>query len=108
MTRTTISTFAVLVFTAATARAQVTRIEIASRTTVANPPPGAAGAYENLRGRIHGEVDPADRRNRIIQDLDLAPRNERGKVEYVATFSLMKPVDGTNASGLLMYSVVNR
>jgi len=108
MTRPTISTFAVLVFTAATSSAQVTRIEIASRTTVTNPPPGAAGAYENLRGRIYGEVDPADRRNRIIQDLDLAPRNQNGKVEYVATFSLMKPVDNAKASGVLMYSVVNR
>ena len=51
---------------------------------------------------------PADRRNRIIQDLDLAPRNQNGKVEYVATFSLMAPVDRSKASGVLMYSVVNR
>jgi hypothetical protein len=99
---------AFLVCSAATASAQVTRLEIATRTSVAGGPFGNAGAYENIRGRIYGEVDPADRRNTIIQDLDLAPRNPKGKVEYVATFSLMKPVDGAKASGVLMYSVVNR
>jgi alpha/beta hydrolase family protein len=102
------TTVAFLLFSALTANAQVTRIEIATRTPVAGGPFGQAGAYENLRGRIYGEVDPADRRNRIIQDIDLAPKNQRGKVEYVATFSLMKPVDGAKASGVLMYSVVNR
>ena len=69
---------------------------------------GAAGPYEIIRGRIHGEVDPADRRNAIIQDLSLAPRNARGRVEYVATFALAKPVDLAKASGVLIYSVVNR
>ena len=64
--------------------------------------------YEIIRGRIHGEVDPADRRNAIIQDLALAPRNARGRVEYVATFALAKPVDLAKASGVLIYSVVNR
>jgi hypothetical protein len=104
-----VSAIAALLLLVATAvNAQVTRLEITSRTPVAGGPFGRAGAYENIRGRIYGEVDPADRRNRIIQDLDLAPRNQRGKVEYVATFGLMKPVDGSKASGVLLYSVVNR
>jgi hypothetical protein len=89
--------------------AQVTRLEITSREPVAGGQSfGNAGPYENIRGRIHGEVDPKDRRNRIIQDIDLAPRNARGRVEYVATFSLMKPVDLSKSSGVLFYSVVNR
>ena len=48
------------------------------------------------------------RRTPLITDIKLAPRNARGKVEYVATFSLMKPIDMTQSSGVLMYSVVNR
>ena len=56
----------------------------------------------------HGEVDPRDPHNRIIQDLDLAPRNARGQVEYVATFALARPVDPAKASGVLIYQVVNR
>jgi hypothetical protein len=89
--------------------AQVTRLEITSRTPAPGAPvSGAAPTYETIRGRVHGEVDPSDRRHRIIQDLALAPRNARGRVEYVATFSMMKPVDASRASGVLVYTVVNR
>jgi hypothetical protein len=93
---------------AASGRAQVVRLEITSRSEVPGGPFGPAGEYETLRGRVHGEIDPSDPRNRIIQDLDLAPRNARGRVEYVATFSLMRPIDPTKASGVLSYYVVNR
>ena len=61
-----------------------------------------------IRGRIHGEVDPSDPHNRIIQDIDLAPRNARGRVEYVATFALASPLDRSKTSGVLVYQVVNR
>ena len=70
---------------------------------VAGPAVGAAGSYEILRGRVHGEVDPTDRRNAIIQDVPLAPRNGQGRAEYVATFALARPVDlaGVGHAGLL-------
>jgi hypothetical protein len=91
------------------AGAQVTRLEITSREPAAGGRTyGDAGAYETIRGRVHGELDPSDRRNQIIQDLSLAPRNARGRVEYVATFSMMKPVDAARSSGVLVYTVVNR
>ena len=100
---------AVLLLTASTVGAQVTRLDITSRDEVAGGQPfGSAGPYVNVRGRAHGEIDPRDRRNRIIQDIDLAPRNPRGRVEYVATFSLMMPADLAKSSGVLVYSVVNR
>ena len=99
----------VLAGTASHASAQVARIEVLSREPMAaGQAVGAAGPYEIVRGRVHGEVDPADRRNTIIQDLPLAPRNARGRAEYVATFALAKPVDLARASGVLIYSVVNR
>ena len=92
------------------ASAQVMRLEIVSRSPApaAAQGNGAVAPYEILRGRIHGEVDPRDPHNRIIQDLDLAPRNARGKVEYVATFALARPIDLAKASGVLIYQVVNR
>jgi hypothetical protein len=94
---------------AASASAQVVRLEITSREPMnAGQPAGAAGPFELIRGRIHGEVDPRDRHNAIIQDLDLAPKNVRSKVEYVATFALAKPIDLTKASRVLLYQVVNR
>ena len=90
---------------ASRADAQVVRLEVQSREPMKT---GAAGQFEVIRGLIHGEVDPADRRNAIIQDLKLAPKNARGRVEYVATFALAKPLDLSRASGVLVYSVVNR
>jgi hypothetical protein len=95
------------------AAAHVTRFEILRVEPVAPArggpaPAGTAGPFERLSGRVHGELDPADPRNAVITDLALAPRNARGRVEYVATFSLVKPVDMSRASGVLLYSVVNR
>ena len=49
----------------------------------------------------------ARRANRIIQDIDLG-KDADGKVRYVATFVLTKPVDMTKASGLLWHEVPNR
>ena len=61
-------------------------------------------AYEMLRGAIHGEVDPTRSAQRAsFRTSTLAPRNARGRVEYVATFSLAKPIDLTSASGVLIY-----
>ncbi len=92
-----------------TVRADVIRLEILSRQPANDGRPvGTIGEFEILRGKIHGEIDPADPHNKDIQDLALAPRNERGKVAYVATFALAKPVDMTKAARVLLYQVVNR
>ena len=102
-------TVAIGVCAANSVAAQVVRIEIVSRTPAASGQSfGTAGPYEILRGRIHGAADPRDPHNAIIQDLALAPVNGRQRVEYVATFALAKPVDMSKASGVLIYTVVNR
>src|SRR6478672_7642272 len=49
--------------------------------------------YEKLTGHAYGELDPKLPGNAIITDLQLAPRNARGMVEYVATVTIIKPVD---------------
>jgi hypothetical protein len=70
------------------AGAQVLRMQVITREPAASGQAfGAAGAYEIIRGRIVGEVDPGDPHNAIIQDLQLAPRNARGRVEYTASRS---------------------
>jgi len=69
---------------------------------------GKAGQYEKIVGRAYGELDPKDSHNTIIQDIQLAPRNSSGMVEYVATFTLVKPVDMAKANNVLLYEVVNR
>ncbi len=69
---------------------------------------GRAGQYERLVGRFYGELDPRDSHNEIVNDILLAPRNGRGKVEYSATFTLLRPLDPARTSGILWYEVPNR
>src|SRR5262245_43051138 len=69
---------------------------------------GEVGVYETLTGLVHGEIDPKDPHNQIITDIDLAPRNAHGMVEYTATFTLQKPVNLAGANGVLLYCVPNR
>jgi Alpha/beta hydrolase domain len=68
---------------------------------------GDAGAYEQISGRAFGELDPNDPLNKPIQDIELA-KDADGKVRYVATFVLTKPVDINKASGLMWHDVPNR
>ena len=83
-------------------QAQITRL-VVERTEAL----GQDG-YQKLRGHAYGEVDPRLPLNAIITDLELAPRNARGMVEYVATFTIIKPADMANASGVMLYFVPNR
>src|SRR6202521_978025 len=69
---------------------------------------GDAGQYETLAGRAFGELDPDDPHNVVITDIRLAPRNAAGKVDYIATFYLVKPIDMSLSSHLLWHDVPNR
>lgn len=87
----------------------VSRITITSRAPAFTGQSfGTVGAYEIIRGIASGEIDPVDRRNAVITDLEFAPRNANGLVEYRTTFTVMKPVDMSQAAGVLFYNVVNR
>ena len=99
---------------ASLAEARVTRIEI---TSVESPtfegrsfgPNGAVGAYEKLRGRAYGELDPADPKNAVITDIELAPRNPAtGKVEYSMDIYILRPVDLQKGNRKVYMEVNNR
>src|ERR1700741_1322808 len=96
-----------LLICAAGAHARVTRVVVEKRESPAfgGQTFGKAGAYEILSGRFYGEIDPKDPHNGIINDIQFAPRNARGRVEYEATFSLAKPIDMSKSNGLLYYTV---
>ena len=83
--------------------ARVVRVVVENRES-----PDYAKGYERLSGHFFGELDPSDAPNAIINDIRLAPKNPRGKVEYSATFTLFRPVDAAKASGVLWYEVPNR
>ena len=69
---------------------------------------GQIGTYQRLSGHVYGELDPKSPLNSIITDLEFAPRNAKGMVEYSATFSIAIPADLSKASGVLFYEVPNR
>lgn len=90
------------------AHARITRIVIDEAAPFVEPV-GAkpAMAYEMVAGRAFGELDPKLPGNAIIQDIELA-KDADGKVRYVATFVVYKPVDMSRASGLMWHDVPNR
>ena len=90
--------------------ARVTRLVIEQKQSPAYDGKvfGSVGQYEILTGKAYGELDPKDPHNTIITDLQFAPRNARGMVEYVATFMLVKPLDMAKANGVLLYAVANQ
>jgi hypothetical protein len=86
------------------AEARVTRIVIDETA------PAPAAARRSPTSRSPGAPSASSiphPRNRIIQDIALA-KDRDGKVRYVATFVIVKPVDGKQASGLLWHDVPNR
>jgi Alpha/beta hydrolase domain len=94
---------------AAPLAADVTRIEVQTRSDLAGGQAfGAAGAYEKLAGRIYFAVDPTLPANKIVTDLDKAPRNGAGKVEFSADFYLIKPKQIERGNGAVLYEVSNR
>jgi len=102
-------TLVVLTLIAAPAYADVVRIEVKSRADVVGGQAfGASGGYEKLIGIIHFAVDPRNPVNQIIADIDKAPRNAAGLVEFSSDFHLIKPKDPARGNGTMLYEVSNR
>jgi hypothetical protein len=93
----------------AEADARITHLEITkTEPAFGGQSFGKAGAYEHLTGQVTGELDPADPANSGIQDINLAPRNARGMVEYVTNIELLKPADMARGNRVLFFEVNNR
>ncbi|MFN3324586.1 MAG: alpha/beta hydrolase domain-containing protein [Bryobacteraceae bacterium] len=69
---------------------------------------GNAGPYERIVARAHFAIDPKLPANRAIADIDLAPRNEAGLVEFSADLYVLKPRDPAKGNGAVLFEVVNR
>jgi hypothetical protein len=97
-----------LIFVAA-ADARVTEIKLeAAAPFVEGRVFGRVGAYERVKGVAKGELDPGAPQNAGIVDLDKAPRNNRGMVEYEVDIFILRPADPARANGILFYEVLNR
>ncbi len=85
------------------AAAEVVRIDVRQRDDL--------GTHERVIGRVHFAVDPAAPANRGIADIEHAPRNAAGKVEFSSDllFFLPKSEGGAAAArGTVFFEVVNR
>lgn len=87
----------------------ITKIVISAREYLADgyefP---VTGAYQRLIGKAYGEVDPNSRFNKMIVNLDKAPRNHNGRVEYWTNIYILKPVDMKQGNGKIFYEPPNR
>jgi hypothetical protein len=94
---------------ASTAEARVARFVVEQRRPFAGGTSfGDVGPYERLDGTAYLEVDPRDPLNAVIVNLDRAPKNAKGLVEFRAPFFILKPVDMRRGNGKLFYTINNR
>jgi hypothetical protein len=92
---------ALLFVGAGVSRAEVTRVEITTRADV-----GISG-YEKIVGTIHFAVDPKAARNRVVVDLDKAPVNAAGLVEFSSDLYILRP-KATPGNGAALVDILNR
>ncbi len=87
----------------------VTALDVHARSLVLDGRSfGATGAYEKLAGTLRFAVDPAHPIHASVCDLELAPRNGEGRVEFAADFALLRPVDAARGNRALLLDVPNR
>src|SRR5262245_3380740 len=105
--QTTILWMLIALLTPALADARLTRISAGPATTIDFPSFGSTGPYLKIAGTFEGELDPSDKRNAVIVDIELAPKTA-GKVRYSSTFFILRPVDLSKGNGKLFYDFGNR
>ncbi len=87
----------------------VTRLEITSQRPFAGGQSfGEVGPYVQIDGKASFAVDPLHAANEAIADIELAPRNAEGLVEFSADFRVLRPVDPSGGNGRLLLDVLNR
>ena len=69
---------------------------------------GSVGQYEKLRGTAYGELDPSDPRNAVITDIELAPVNANGLVEYSMDIFILKPINLSSGNHRMLFDFNNR
>jgi hypothetical protein len=94
--------FAFAAVFAACSQAAVTRVEVAERVDL------PVNGYERIAGKVYFAVDPKLPANRSIVDIDLAPRNAAGLVEFSADLLVLRPKDAAKSNGTAFLEIANR
>ncbi len=89
--------------------AEVSRVEVISRRDIAAGRSfGPGGPYEQITSRLYFLIDPSNKRNQIIADLDKATKNAAGKIELSTDLVILKPRDASRSNGIALFDIVNR
>jgi len=81
--------------------AEVIRIETAPPQDIADY------GYQQVTGKAYFVIDPKDPRNAVVADIDKAPRNAEGKIEFTADLLALWPKVG-DGNNVALVDVVNR
>lgn len=88
--------------------AAVSSVEVASRGNVLDGKAfGSAGPYEYIAGKVQFAIDPALGPNRIIADVDLAPK-DAGVVRFSADYYMVRPRVPARGNGTALVEISNR
>ena len=92
------------------ASAQVTRFAVLSveHNALEGRSFGDVGTYDLINARVTVAIDPSDRRNAVIADVGMAPRNSSGKIEVASDVKILRPSDPKRGNGELLYEAANR
>lgn len=69
---------------------------------------GDTGAYERLTGKASFAIDPSEEGLPWICDLEFAPRNAGGLVEFEADVDIVRPIDPAKGNRRLLFEFSNR
>jgi len=108
MPRILLSLLLTLSFTSVSV-AEVTALKIIKREPFAGGKSfGDVGPYDKITAVATFAVDPKDKHNTIIVDLQKAKLNAQGKVEFEADVVILVPRDLKKGNGSIFYDVNNR
>ena len=69
---------------------------------------GSVGTYQKIIGTASGVLDPNDPHNAVITDIQRAPRNAQGMVEYSMDFYILTPTDPSKGNHKVFMEPPNR
>lgn len=99
---------AALLLAGTSAHSELVALDVTAQPAYGGQTFGATGSYQLMQGRAHFALDPSSDRARQIVDIDKAPVNADGLVEFSADVTIMAPILAEAGSGVLFYEVPNR
>ena len=87
----------------------VVKLEISNKTLFQEGQSfGKVGPYHLIEGIVHFSLDPCDPNNELITDIELAPLDSNGLVQFSSDFAMLQPVNKKHSNQRILFDVLNR